>query len=110
MAAHGKVRLGAFIGAGLALALALAFFVSPQASSEPDGLNRVAIDEGFATAEEDHALADGPTAGYAVEGIGNDRLATGLAGVLGVAVTFAVGGGLVLLMRRSRAAAEPVAT
>ena len=80
---------------GLLLAFLLAGFVSGYASSEPDGLNKVAIDQGFAEAEGDHALADFPLAGYAVRGIEDERLAGGLAGVLGVVMTFAVGGALV---------------
>lgn len=102
MAATRRVRLGAFTAVGLAVALGLALVVAPWASSEPDGLEKVAIDHGFAAAERPHDLADAPTAGYAVEGVEDDRLATGLAGGLGVVVTFAVGGGLVLLLRRGR--------
>jgi hypothetical protein len=100
-----RARLGfaAFIVAGLVVALALAFLVSPEASSAPDGLNKVALDKGFAEAEDAHALEDLPTAGYEVRGIDNDRLGTGVAGVVGVAVTFAVGAGLALLVgRKSR--------
>jgi hypothetical protein len=96
-----RLRLGAFVVAGLAVAAALAFFVSPQASSEPDGLNKVAIDEGFADQETNHALDDTPTAGYAVRGVDDDRLSTGLAGLVGVAVTFAVAGVLFLAVRRA---------
>jgi hypothetical protein len=97
--AQSRVRLAAFVGLGLAVALALAFFVSPQASSEPDGLNKVAIDEGFADQESAHASDGSPVAGYEVEGVDNDRLSTGLAGVVGVGVTFAVVGGLALGLR-----------
>lgn len=97
-----RLGFGAFIAGGLVVALALAFFVSPSASGEPDGLNRVAIDNGFADTETDHALDDTPTAGYEVRGVGDDRLSTGLAGLVGVAVTFAVAGGVVLLVRRTR--------
>ena len=39
-----------------------------------------------------------PTAGYAVEGVDDDRLSTGLAGVIGVTVTFAIAGGLFLVV------------
>ena len=95
------VRFGLFLAGGLLVALALAFFVSPEASSQPDGLDKVAIDEGFAESETDHALADAPTAGYGVEGVDDERLSTGLAGILGVTVTFALAGGLFLLVRRA---------
>jgi hypothetical protein len=93
------MRLAAFVAVGLLVALALAFFVGPQASSQPDGLNRVAIDEGFADEETAHLTEDSPLAGYAVDG-DDDRLGAGVAGIVGVAVTFAVAGGLFLVLRR----------
>ncbi|HET6952195.1 MAG TPA: PDGLE domain-containing protein [Acidimicrobiales bacterium] len=96
------VRFGTFLVAGLALAAALAFFVSPRASSAPDGLDKVASDEGFADRQTDHALADSPTAGYATRGVDDEGLSTGIAGLVGVAVTFAATGGLFLLLRRTR--------
>ena len=98
------MRLGVFVAVGLALAVALAFLVAPEASSEPDGLEKVAIDEGFVDGAEDHDLAGSPTADYGVEGVDDARLSTGLAGALGIGVTFAVTGGLFWLVRRSRRA------
>lgn len=89
-----RVRLGAFLVCGLAIALALAILVSPHASSKPDGLNKVAIDQGFANEAKAHSLADAPTA----------RLTKSLAGVIGVTVTFGFGYGLFALARRSRRA------
>jgi hypothetical protein len=88
-----------FITAGLAVAFALAFFVSPQASSSPDGLERVATDEGFIDTAEDSAVAGSALADYAVRGVDGERISTGLAGIIGVAVTFALGLGLFVLMR-----------
>ena len=101
-----RVTVGVFIAIGLAVAFALAFFVSPEASSQPDGLNKVAIDNGFAANEKPHSLDGGPTAGYAVKGIDNHRLATGLAGLVGVTVTFAVGAGLFVVVRQTRRSHE----
>ena len=96
--------------------LLLAFFVSPFASSAPDGLEKVAADKGLDTGEQAHALADGPLADYAVKGVDNEKLSTGLAGVIGVAVTFAVGLGLFVVLKKVRrpddtdeATAAPVA-
>jgi cobalt/nickel transport protein len=99
-----KVRFGVFVIGSLAVAAALAFFVSPEASSQPDGLSKVAIDEGFADAEEPHALDGVPTAGYAVEGVDDERLSTGLAGLIGVAVCFAATAGLLLVVRHRSSA------
>jgi PDGLE domain len=97
-----RMKLTVFIGLGLAVAFALAFFASPEASSKPDGLNKVAIDQGFSDQEKAHATEDSPLAGYGVEGVDDDRLSTGLAGIVGVAVTFAIGGGMFLVLRRAQ--------
>jgi hypothetical protein len=94
--------IGLFVGLGLAVALALAFFVSPFASSEPDGLERVSIDTGFDDTARAHALADGPLADYAVGGIDDGRVSTGLAGIIGVALCFAVGAAVFLGIRAIR--------
>lgn len=104
-----RITIAALVAGGLVVALALAFFVSPEASSKPDGLNKVAIEEGFADDEKAHDLDDSPLAGYGVEGVDNERLSTGLAGILGVGVTFGLGSALFLLARKSRrTTAEPV--
>jgi cobalt/nickel transport system permease protein len=97
-----RLRLGAFVVAGLVLAVTLAFVVSPSASGSPDGLNRVAADHGLSAEQRPHALRRLPTAGYGVRGIDDRRLSTGLAGVLGVAVTFAAAGGVALVAKRRR--------
>jgi cobalt/nickel transport system permease protein len=86
---------------GLVVAAALAFFVGPLASSKPDGLEKVAADHGLQQAA--HPLERSPTAGYEVRGVEDRRLSTGLAGLAGVGVTFAVAAGVVLLVRRRAA-------
>jgi cobalt/nickel transport system permease protein len=86
---------------GLALAVLLAAAVSPFASSEPDGLERVAIDRGFEDTATEHAAADSPLADYSVSGV-DGRVSTGLAGIIGVVATFAVASGGLLLLRRLR--------
>ena len=60
----------------------------------------MATDEGFIDAGTDHAMADLPTADYGVEGVDNERLSTGLAGIIGVLATFAVGTGVLVLALR----------
>jgi hypothetical protein len=89
-----------FVVAGLLVALVLAGVVSGFASAAPDGLEKVAQEEGFAGTAERHALADSPVADYTVDGTGDGRLSTGLAGVAGVLATFAVGTGVLRLARR----------
>jgi PDGLE domain len=86
--------------AGVLVALALAAGVSYYASSQPDGLERVAEDEGFVDTAREHGLADGPLADYGVEGVDDERTSVGLAGVAGVVATLAIGTGLFRLLRR----------
>ncbi|MFF5453114.1 energy-coupling factor ABC transporter permease [Streptomyces sp. NPDC012950] len=92
---------------GVVTALVLAGFVSFYASASPDGLEKVAADQGIdAKAEEyEHATADSPLADYGVRGVDAERLSGGLAGVIGVGTTLAVGTGVFLVVRRRRAAA-----
>jgi hypothetical protein len=80
-----------FVLGGLLAAVALALFVSPFANSNPDGLERVATDKGFAASERDHALKDGPVSDYSFRGVDNERVGTGIAGLIGVTLTFGVG-------------------
>lgn len=94
-----RVTFGAFLGLGLAAAALLVVLVAPRASSQPDGLEKVALDQGFSETEADHALDESPTAGYTVDG-SESAWGTVAAGLLGVAVSFVVAGGLVLVVRR----------
>jgi PDGLE domain len=90
-----------FSGVALVVAFALAFFVSPYASSEPDAVERVAIDSGFADQAREHALANGPLADYSVSGVDGAGLSTGLAGLIGVALCFVIGLSAVWIARRT---------
>jgi cobalt/nickel transport protein len=109
------VRRRTFVVAGLIVAFLLAGIVSNFASSSPDGLDSAAlrgcttnaggeITGGTCMAQKEraHQLGGGPLAGYGIKGIDNPYLSTGLSGALGVAVTFAVGGGVFWLVRRRK--------
>jgi hypothetical protein len=96
-----KVLRSSFVIGGLLVALALGIFVSPFASSSPDGLERVSMDNAFDETADDHALADSPLADYGVEGIGNERLGTAASALIGVLMSF--GFGLLLLGLAQRA-------
>ncbi len=85
---------------GLVAALLIAGVVSYYASGSPDGLERVATDQGFIDTAEEHAAAQGPLADYNARGIDDDRAAGGLAGVIGTLEVLGVGSGLFLLVRR----------
>ena len=90
------------VGAGSAVALALAFFVAPLASSSPDGLEKVAIEKKLDTGVTDHAAANSPLADYSTTGVENERLSTGIAGVIGTVLTLGIGYGVFALVRRAK--------
>lgn len=89
--------------AGLLVTLLLAGVASFYASSDPDGLEKAARDTGIAANAEDSAADDSPLAGYETTGVDDGRISGGLAGVVGVGVTFLLVGGLVYAVRRGRA-------
>ncbi|GAA1476309.1 hypothetical protein GCM10009623_07550 [Nocardioides aestuarii] len=89
-----------FLLSGLLVALVLGGVVSFYASSHPDGLEYVAEEVGFIDSAGDHAAADGPMADYAVKGVDDQRLAGGLAGVIGIGVTLLLAGGIAFAVRR----------
>lgn len=91
---------GRLVGAGLLVALALACVVSFYASGSPDGLEKVAEDQGIAAGATDHDLADSPFADYGTAGIDDARASTAVAGAVGVGLTFLVFGGITYAVRR----------
>ncbi|WP_079194645.1 energy-coupling factor ABC transporter permease [Streptomyces sp. CB02923] len=95
--------------AGVAAALICAGGVSYYASSSPDGLEKVAQDQGIDAKAEEHAAKDSPLADYSVRDIANPRISGGLAGVIGVGATLAVGTGVFVVVRRRRGAARDAA-
>ena len=99
-------RTTGFLLVGLLVALAVAGIGSYYASSSPDGLERSAEREGFLDTAEDSATAGSPLADYAVSGVDDGRLSGGLAGVIGVAVTLVLAGGVTLLVRRRHDTAD----
>jgi hypothetical protein len=95
-------NLRLFLLGGLLVTIGLALVVSGFASSQPDGLEKVATDKGFLETARGHPLADSPLADYAVKGVDNQRLSTGLSGLIGVLVTFGLGLALFALVRALR--------
>ncbi|MGA9382776.1 MAG: PDGLE domain-containing protein [Phormidium sp.] len=99
-------RNRALIFAGLGIALLIGVFLSPFASSDPDGLDRVSQDLKF----EDKAIEDAPAKKlpfygvfdeYALRGV-PEGIATPLAGLIGTLATFGLAWGMgKLLIRRS---------
>lgn len=84
----------AFIAAGFLIALLLAFLVAPHASSSPDGLQKVTVDQGLG----------GHSGGG---GLRDHGLSIGVAGVIGVTVVFGAAFGLSKIARASRSRTAP---
>jgi cobalt/nickel transport protein len=91
------MRNRTFVFAGLGIALLIAVFLSPFASSNPDGLDRVAQDHGFeknaSKSPVSHTLPFYSMFDeYALRGV-PETIATPLAGLAGTLVTFGVAWG-----------------
>jgi hypothetical protein len=92
--------------AGLAIAGIVAVLASAFASGDPDGLDSVAIEQGFEEAGRQPGFEILPD--YTIPGLDGTQ-STIVAGIVGIAIVF----GLVLLLgrllarRRTRAAARP---
>jgi hypothetical protein len=99
-----SIPMRLFIALALSVAIGLALFLSPYASSSPDGLNRVAGDKGFDDRARVHSIQeDSPLPGYAFPGIDDEKLAKGVAGFVGTLGVFALGYGAAVTIRRTRA-------
>jgi cobalt/nickel transport protein len=97
-------RLWPFVLAALGVCLLLAVIVSPFASSAPDGLERVAQDQGFLQKAEGSQLWEAsPIPDYAMPGVRASGLSTGLAGLAGTLIVFGLGLGLGRLLVSRRA-------
>jgi len=86
-----------WVVAGLAISL-LVVLLSPFASTDPDGLERVAINLGFIKATSAASYQILPD--YTVPFLGKSGLSTILAGVVGILVVLVLAWGVVLLTRR----------
>jgi hypothetical protein len=82
------------VGLGVALVVAL---LSPWASAHPDGLERVAEDKEFIEEAKDPSYEIIPD--YTFPGIKDERVATILSGIIGVAIVAAIGFGVPLALR-----------
>ncbi|MFA6279802.1 MAG: energy-coupling factor ABC transporter permease [Bdellovibrionales bacterium] len=96
-----KISMRKLVAGGLAVALALAVLVSPFASGSPDGLEKIATDQGFLSMASATTWAYSLFPDYQVSAITAEGLSTGLAGFIGTLLVFAFGLGLSRLTVRS---------
>ena len=88
---------------GVFLALTVAVFLSPWASSLPDGLERVAGNLGFTEKSGQSGLTlwrHSPLPDYKLPGILNEGWGTALSGFLGTLALVGLGWGLGRLLKR----------
>lgn len=105
-----RSRNQAFVITGLGIALLIAIFLSPFASQDPDGLDRVAQDEKFEEKAGEAPAQKLPFYSvfeeYAARGV-PEAIATPIAGLVGTLVTFGLGWGVGKLVIRNRASNDP---
>ncbi|HQJ52896.1 MAG TPA: PDGLE domain-containing protein [Anaerolineae bacterium] len=75
---------------GVCLACAIALGLAPFASESPDGLETVAKGAGFAERFEAPPTVASPMPDYTVPAVQNERIGTGLAGLIGALATAAI--------------------
>ena len=100
LADRARVPARTFWIGGVFVAVFFAVVVSQFAADDPDGLERVAADQGFVDSARDHAFDSSLFADYATRGIGNETLSLAVAGLAGVAITLLVGFGLFTASRQ----------
>lgn len=86
--------------AGLIVACAVVLVLAPAASSDPDGLDRVSGDKGFAEKAEDPKYEWLPD--YTVPGVDNEWASVVLSGLIGVGIVFVVALGFGAVARQAR--------
>lgn len=82
------------------VSLVIAGGVSFYASSQPDGLEKVAEDTGFLDTAKDSAVSNSPLADYGIVGVTDERVSVGLSGVIGILVTGALAFGTFAVVKR----------
>lgn len=80
------------------VSLVTSLVLSSFASGNPDGLEKVAIDHGFASSAV--SIWNGFIPEYYLSWIGNDMLASGLAGLIGTALVFGIVYGMMFVLVR----------
>lgn len=90
----GRERIGSLVVFGLLISLGLALFVSPFASTWPDGLDKTAEVLGFKDKESETRPVPAPVPDYKIPGIGSEGVATGVAGAIGTVFVFGLAWGL----------------
>lgn len=96
-----KKSVDGFVWIGLGISLLLALFLSPFASSSPDGLESVAEKKGFSEKAEEAGLWKyAPFRDYTLPRIKNEKISTALSGFVGTLAIFFIVSGIAKLIRK----------
>ncbi|OGP95657.1 MAG: hypothetical protein A2157_09295 [Deltaproteobacteria bacterium RBG_16_47_11] len=96
-----KRRLDGFVLIGLGITLLLVLFLSPFASTSPDGLEKMAETKGFAAQGESWKFWKyAPLTDYAIPGIKNEKVSTALSGLIGTLAIFLIALGVGKLIQK----------
>jgi cobalt/nickel transport protein len=87
---------------GLIIAVVIAVFLSPLASSWPDGLERVACNLGFIERGAQAPVMKAPMPDYIFPGLKNEMLATAISGLIGTLMMFGIGYALARLLKKRK--------
>ena len=97
-----KRRIDGFIWVGLGVCLLMALFLSPFASSSPDGLEKVAETKGFASKGEGWKFwKHAPLPDYEIPWIKNKNISTAFSGLVGTLAIFFIALGIGKLIKKS---------
>jgi cobalt/nickel transport protein len=97
-----KRQIDGFVLVGLGICLLMALFLSPFASSNPDGLEKVAETKGFASKGEGWKFwKHAPLPDYEIPWIKNKNLSTAISGLVGTLAIFLLALGIGRLIKNS---------
>ena len=99
-----KRQVDGFVMIGLGICLLMALFISPFASSDPDGLEKAAELKGFASkGEESKFWKHAPLPDYEIPWVKHKDISTAISGLIGTLAIFLLGLGIGRLIKKSSA-------
>ena len=97
-----KRRFDGFVWIGLGIAFLMALFLSPFASTSPDGLEKVGLEMGFAEKGGEGTLwKHAPLRDYAIPWIKNEKISIAISGLIGTLGIFLIAFGIGKLMHKT---------
>jgi cobalt/nickel transport protein len=97
-----KSHLDGFILIALGISLLLALFLSPYASTSPNGLEKVAEEKGFSEKGKGSIFwRHAPLSDYTFPWIKNEKVSTALSGLIGTLAIFFIALGIGRLIKKS---------